>query len=347
MEQDFSQASLEALYGASKVKRCSVCGDPASKTLYAWNSYGEVKTIPVCDGCYDRYNPVLRRGSVEFRPRRRISHIGYVIWRIESRMIARLIERAGRTAAGRIMASLSAISIPLVFASLAVVLWALLDRALNPAHYIWFARALPKGAMTSGIPGLDPAIPLIQGWIALLILMSVHELAHGLASTWLGNPPRGAGMILLLGLPIAAYVDVSSNPYEGGSWRFTGAGLAANLLTSAIALMILALMGMPRIYLERPTLLLIPPEVAGYLGLNVELGFTQSLLAWVFLMNLWIAIFNALPLLVTDGYYVLASILQRAAGRSAVKPLFIFSMAIIVSIAVTLLVERILIPFST
>jgi len=200
--------------------------------------------------------------------------------------------------------------------------------------------------MTSGIPGLDPAIPLIQGWIALLILMSVHELAHGLASTWLGAPPRGAGVILLLGLPIAAYVDISSNPYEGGSWRFTGAGLAANLLISAIALIILALTGMPGIYLEKPTLLLIPPEAAGYLGLNIELAFTQSLLIWIFLMNLWITIFNALPLFITDGYYILASILQQAAGRVAVKPLFVFSMAIIVSIAVTLLVERILIPFS-
>jgi hypothetical protein len=238
---------------------------------------------------------VLVKDSVEFRPRRRVLYIGYIVWKIESKRAARLIERTGRTAAGRIMASLSMASIPLVFASLAVILWALLDRMLNPARYIWFAKALPRGAMTIGIPGLDPAVPLIQGWIALLILMTAHELAHGLASTWLGTPPRGAGVILLLGLPIAAYVDISSNPYERGSWRFMGAGLAANLLTSATALAILTLTGMPGIYLEKPILLLIPPEVAGYVGLTVELGFTQSLLAWIFFVNLWAAVFNAYP----------------------------------------------------
>jgi len=52
---------------------------------------------------------------------------------------------------------------------------------------------------------------------------------------------------------------------------------------------------MPGIYLEKPIRLLIPPEVAGYVGLTVELGFTQSLLAWIFFVNLWAAVFNALP----------------------------------------------------
>jgi hypothetical protein len=40
----------------------------------------------------------------------------------------------------------------------------------------------------------------------------------------------------------------------------------------------------------------------------------------------------------------MASILQRVTGRSAVKPLFILSTAIILSIAAALLVERALIP---
>jgi Zn-dependent protease len=326
------------------VDKCIACGAPASKTLYAWDSRGDVKAIPVCGRCYEEYNPVLRKGSVELRPRKHVSHTGYIIWRIESKEAARLIERLGRTWLGRLASWISIASIPLVFASLAIVLWSLVDRMLNPARYIWFAKALPRGAMAIGIPGLDPAVPLIQGWIALLILMTVHELAHGLASTWLGTPPRGAGVILLLGVPIAAYVDISANPYERGSWRFTGAGLAANLLTSATALAMLALTGMPRIYLEKPVLLLIPPEVARYLGLDVGLSFAQSLLAWIFFANLWGAVFNALPLLATDGYYLFVSMLSRAAGRNAARPALIFSMALILSIAAVLLVERLLIP---
>ena len=45
--------------------RCYACGDPASKTLYAWDGHGDVRAVPVCGKCYDRYNPVLRRVSVE------------------------------------------------------------------------------------------------------------------------------------------------------------------------------------------------------------------------------------------------------------------------------------------
>jgi len=152
------------------------------------------------------------------------------------------------------------ISIPLAFISVAVVLLSLLDRLLNSGRYIWFAKALPKGAMAISVPGIDLAIPFVQGWIALLVLICVHEFAHGFASTRLGTPPRGAGIILFVGLPIVAYVDINSNPYEKGSWRFTGAGLAANLLTSILALAILAMIGMPEAYIQKPILLLIPPK---------------------------------------------------------------------------------------
>jgi hypothetical protein len=33
---------------------------------------------------------------------------------------------------------------------------------------------------------------------------------------------------------------------------------------------------MPEIYLEKPSLILIPPEVAGYLGIHIEVSFIQS-----------------------------------------------------------------------
>jgi membrane-associated protease RseP (regulator of RpoE activity) len=151
--------------------------------------------------------------------------------------------------------------------------------------------------------------------------------------------------MLFLGLPLAAYVDINSSPFEKGSWRFTGASLAANLITSAIALAILAVIGMPEIYLEKPSLILIPPEVAGYLGIHIEVSFIQSLIVWIFLMNLFGAVFNSLPLLITDGYYVLISTLRSITGRDTAKPVFIFSMLLLFSISTTLLVERVIIPY--
>jgi len=328
------------------VEKCSVCGGAGSKTLYAWNSLGEVREVPVCERCYGEVEPVLVKRSIVFRRKKRVSRIGYVVWKIESRSIAGFIEKAGRTVIGRIMAKVSVISIPLVFVSTLIILLSLLDRLLNPARYVWFAKTLPKGAMAINIPGVDPAIPLIQGWIALMVTVSIHEFAHGVASTWLGSPPRGAGIMLFLGLPLAAYVDINSSPFERGSWRFTGASLAANLITSAIALAILAFVGVPEIYFEKPSLILIPPEVARYLGIDVKMNFIQSLLAWIFLANLWLGtVFNSLPLLITDGYYVLVSALRSITGRDTAKPVFAFSMILLLSISITFIVERVIIPY--
>ena len=328
------------------MEKCNVCGGIGSKTLYAWNSLGEVREVPVCEKCYGEVEPILVKRSLVFRRKKRVSHIGYAIWKIESRSIAGFIEKAGRTVIGRIMAKISVISIPLVFISTIVILLSLLDRLLNPLRYVWFAKTLPKGAMAINIPGVDPAIPLIQGWIALMVTVSIHEFAHGVASTWLGSPPRGAGIMLFLGLPLAAYVDINSSPFEKGSWRFTGASLAANLTTSAIALAILAVIGMPEIYVERPSLLLIPPEVARYLGIDIKMSFIQSLLAWVFLANLWLgAVFNSLPLLITDGYYILVSALHSITGRNTAKPVFALSIVLLLSISITFIVERVIIPY--
>jgi len=327
------------------MEKCSVCGGAGSKTLYAWNSLGEVREVPVCEKCYGEVEPVLVKRSVVFRRKKRVSHIGYAIWKIESRSIAGFIEKAGRTVIGRIMTKVSVISIPLVFISTIVILLSLLDRLLNPLRYVCFAKTLPKGAMAINIPGIDPAIPLVQGWIALMVTVSIHEFAHGVASTWLGSPPRGAGIMLFLGLPLAAYVDINSSPFEKGSWRFTGASLAANLITSVIALVTLAVIGMPEIYLEKPSLILIPPEVAGYLGIHIEVSFIQSLIVWIFLMSLFGAVFNSLPLLITDGYYVLVSALHSITGRNTAKPAFVFSMVLLLSISITFIVERVIIPY--
>jgi len=77
------------------------------------------------------------------------------------------------------------------------------------------------------------------------------------------------------------------------------------------------------------------------------MSFAQNLLVWIFLVSMWVGVVvNSLPLLITDGYYLLASTLYGITGRRVIKPILIFSIGFLLTITVVLLVERVLIPYN-
>jgi Zn-dependent protease len=337
-----------------KVEKCRVCGREAAKRFTIPNIYGEVTEIPVCDQCYARYEPKPSKKGVSFVKARNVSHLFGIVWFIESASIARFIERLGKTLIGRVAASLSMLSIPLTFISIVTSLWLIVDRVLRPGFYLRFASIMPKGYLATGIPGLDPAVPILQGWIAVMILLAVHEFAHGIASTYLGTPPRKAGLILVLGLPMGAYVKIDRSPVERDSWRFIGAGVSANILAASLALLLFALNGVPELYTRYPSLLLLPPEfVEGVMKMKIGISFTQSLLLWIAFMNLWAPLFNCLPIPGLDGYWIFSSILSRATSRLlgeggrklGFKISFASGFAMLLGIAIVLIIEKVIIPY--
>ena len=337
------------------MEECGICGRDACIKFVQASVRGDVFEIPVCGNCYQIYEPRPSRRGVEFKEARRVSHIGYILWFIESSTVAKIIERLGRTYIGRVVASLSVVSIPLVFLSIALIIVGGIDRILRPDVYLHYAESMPRGFMTTGIPGLDPAIPFIYGWIAISILVTIHEFAHGIASTHLGTPPRRAGVALLLGMPVAGYVKIDMNPFGRSAWRFVGAGNAVNFLTAMLSLMLLILQGAPEPYIKHPSLLLLPPEyVKHVLGIDVSMSFVQSLLAYIWLINLWGAVFNSLPIPGLDGCWIYASMLSRATSRLVgdglgwrlgVELPLTSGFTIVMTIAVILLVERVIIPY--
>lgn len=96
------------------------------------------------------------------------------------------------------------------------------------------------------IPGLNPFIPIVYGWIALVVALVVHEGAHGVQARALGLPVKSAGLLLFLGLPIGAFVEVDDKEMEKSSLRNAGRVLAAgpgsNILTAAVSLVLLILL---------------------------------------------------------------------------------------------------------
>lgn len=95
-----------------------------------------------------------------------------------------------------------------------------------------------------GIPGLNPYIPIVYGWAALVIGMVVHEGAHGVVARSLGLPVKNSGLILLLFvIPLGAFVDIDETVLKqakkSSGARVLAAGVGTNLLLAVLCLLLL------------------------------------------------------------------------------------------------------------
>lgn len=78
-----------------------------------------------------------------------------------------------------------------------------------------------------GLPGINPYLPLVDGWVSLVFAMVVHEGAHGIVARSLGLPVKAAGLLFFLFVPIGAFVDVDEQAIKSARGRDSGRVLAA------------------------------------------------------------------------------------------------------------------------
>ncbi|WP_297435714.1 site-2 protease family protein [Thermococcus sp.] len=92
------------------------------------------------------------------------------------------------------------------------------------------------------IPGVT--IPLWYGLIALIVVMVVHELSHGVVARADGLPLKSVGLVLLAVIP-GAFVEPDEEELQKARLRTRlrvyGAGSMANVVTALITLMIINL----------------------------------------------------------------------------------------------------------
>ncbi|MBI3859716.1 MAG: site-2 protease family protein [Thaumarchaeota archaeon] len=94
-----------------------------------------------------------------------------------------------------------------------------------------------------GLPGVNPYLPLVDGWFALIVAMVIHEGAHGVVARSLGFPVKSSGLIFFLVLPIGAFVEVDEEALKAAKARDSGrvlaSGASVNLVLGIVALLAL------------------------------------------------------------------------------------------------------------
>ena len=99
----------------------------------------------------------------------------------------------------------------------------------------------PQGALL--IPGINPYLPIIYGWIAIFIGLVIHELSHGVIARAVDIPVRSSGILFFLFLPIGAFVEVDDTKLDSVSFKKSGriiaAGAGSNIVVGLMALILL------------------------------------------------------------------------------------------------------------
>jgi membrane-associated protease RseP (regulator of RpoE activity) len=90
------------------------------------------------------------------------------------------------------------------------------------------------------IPGLNPYLPIADGWIALVITIIIHEAGHGIVARVHGVKVESTGIVLLLGLPIGAFVNIERDELDKISIKqkssIMTAGPMSNIILAGISL---------------------------------------------------------------------------------------------------------------
>ena len=180
-------------------------------------------------------------GSDEYK--RLESHYG-IINLVRTRRFQALMDRLGASRISRPVGWVLLYVMP-VAAALGFYLFASeVGVLLSPrgAAVISYVKSLSPLA-NLGLPGINPYLPVVDGWIALVIGMIVHEGAHGIVARSLGLPVKSSGLLFFLFVPIGAFVDVDETALKttraSYSGRVLAAGAGTNLILGLVCLLLL------------------------------------------------------------------------------------------------------------
>ena len=158
---------------------------------------------------------------------------------VRTQLFTRVFDKLGSLRVSRLVSWGALIIVPFVAGiGLYLLLNSLLALLWNPSAGE-AARQLGPAAYLL-LPGINPVLPLLYGWLAIICAIAVHEGAHGIIARNLGLKVKSSGLLFFLIIPIGAFVDVDEEQIKKAkskvSSRIMAAGVGANTAIAAVCL---------------------------------------------------------------------------------------------------------------
>ena len=154
--------------------------------------------------------------------------------------------RVANSKVARIYASFSIYLMPLITAlGIFLILTSLIVVSSNSGARAGQRDLGPQSNLL--IPGLNPYLPWTYGWIALIITIVIHEAGHGIVARVYNIKVDSTGILLILGLPVGAFVNIAQEELARSTLKQKSAILTAGPLNNMI-LVVLSLIGLYCLY---------------------------------------------------------------------------------------------------
>jgi membrane-associated protease RseP (regulator of RpoE activity) len=147
-----------------------------------------------------------------------------------------------KTKAARIYARFNTYLMPLITAfALFLIVGSLIALFSNGTARDFQRSVGPRGVLL--IPVLNPFFPVTYGLIALIITLVIHEAGHGIVARVHNIRVESTGILLFLGVPVGAFVNIEQELLVKASMKQKSAILTAgalnNMILAAISLITL------------------------------------------------------------------------------------------------------------
>lgn len=182
----------------------------------------------------------------------------------------RFFDRISKTSAARFYAKFNIYLMPLITIMALFLI-------VGSVAALFSSETIREGARGVGpqanllIPGLNPYLPIWEGWIALVITIIVHEAGHGIIARVYGVKVESTGLVLFLGIPIGAFVNIERDELNRISMKqrssILTAGPMTNIMLAAISLIAILLITSSLI-ITKP----VDPDLYGVVITNVNSG---------------------------------------------------------------------------
>jgi membrane-associated protease RseP (regulator of RpoE activity) len=115
------------------------------------------------------------------------------------------------------------------------------------------------------IPVLNPYLPWTYGWIALVLTIIIHEAGHGIVARVYGVKVESTGLVLILGIPIGAFVNIEREELARTKLKEKSAILTAGPMNN----MIVAGLSLGLLYIVVSTLVPLPQQDSTQYGVEI------------------------------------------------------------------------------